>query len=168
MAPDDDDVQVMVDALLTVNAAVEQTTRQSTRAGRREMLRVIADHPGIRPSELAEHLDVHASHVARQVRDCEAAGFVTVAPDRVDRRSSVITLEPAGSDELHRLAELTRDRFAVFLEDWKPDEVRTLAELLAKLRTSMDTVFASERRARRRRLARNDGQPDWLIDFLHH
>jgi len=47
---------------------------------------------------------------------------------------------------MHRLQQVGLDRFALFVADWEPGEVRALAALLDKLRTSMATVGEREQR----------------------
>ncbi len=101
-----------------------------------------------------------------RVRESEDLGYIKVSHDPKDRRSLLVTLEPAGSDELRRLTDLSIDRLSQFVGDWDPDEVRRLTELLDKLRASMAAVSARQRRPRQ--VIRNPGEPDWLIDFFQH
>jgi DNA-binding PadR family transcriptional regulator len=84
------------------------------------------------------------SLVTRQVRELEDSGYVTVTADPADRRSYRVALTSAGQAELHRLVQFGLQRFALFVADWEPDQVRTLTELLHKLQTSMTTVSARE------------------------
>jgi DNA-binding MarR family transcriptional regulator len=144
--PSKKDVQSMVAALFTMNAGLERARRQRKGASTLSLLQVIADHPGIRPSEITDLQQVHPSLVTRQVRELEDAGYVTVNPDPADRRSRRVTLTPRGSDEQHRLVEFGLKRFALFVQDWDPDQVRTLALLLWKLQGSMATVSDGEQR----------------------
>jgi DNA-binding MarR family transcriptional regulator len=136
----------MVAALFTMNAGIERARRQRKGASTLSLLQVIDGHEGIRPSDIAELQQVHPSLVTRQVRELEDAGFVTVTADPADRRSCLVTLEPVGVDEMHRLEEFGLKRFALFVKDWEPDEVRTLTSLLWKLQASMATVSAREQR----------------------
>ena len=59
-----------------------------------------------------------------------------------------MTLTPAGADELQRLTQVGLDRFALFVADWQPSEVRTLTALLDKLRSSIAAVAAQEQEQR--------------------
>jgi hypothetical protein len=52
---------------------------------------------------------------------------------------------------MHRLQEVGLDRFAMFVADWEPGEVRALAGLLDKLRTSMAAAAGREQRPAVRR-----------------
>ena len=146
MPPGDKDVQSMVAALFTLNAGLERARRQRKGASTLSLLQVIDDHEQIRPSDIAELQQVHPSLVTRQVRELEDAGYVEAIADPGDGRSYLVTLTPAGSRELRRLLEFGLRRFAMFVNNWEPDEVRTLTQLLQKLQTSMATVSSRERR----------------------
>jgi DNA-binding MarR family transcriptional regulator len=129
-----------------MNAGLERARRQRKGAGTLSLLQVIATAEGIRPSGIAEAQNVHPSLVTRQVRELEDAGYVTVTADPADRRSCLVKLTSPGAEELGRLAEFGLARFALFVDDWSPEEVRRLAELLEKLKTSMATVAAQDER----------------------
>jgi len=135
-----------VAALFTMNAALERARRERKGANTLSLLQVIAAHDGIRPSEIADLQQVHPSLVTRQVRELEDAGYVQVTADPADGRSCLVALVPAGTDELRRLVQFGLQRFAMFVNDWDPEEVRALAQLLEKLKSSMATVSAREQR----------------------
>jgi DNA-binding MarR family transcriptional regulator len=154
----------MVAALFTLNAGLERARRQRKGASTLSLLQVIDDHEQIRPSDIAELQQVHPSLVTRQVRELEDAGYVEVIADPADRRSYLVRLAPAGSEELRRLLEFGLRRFALFVKDWEPDQVRTLAALLQKLQTSMATVSSREQRPpAARRWARQRAQSDRAV-----
>ena len=154
-------MQSMVVALFTLTAGLERARRQKKAAGALSLLQVIAGRDGIRPSEIADLQLVHPSLVTRQVRELEDAGYVQVSGDPGDGRSWLVALTPAGRDEMRRLQQVGLDRFALFVADWEPGEVRTLAALLDKLRTSMAVVGEREQRppARRERPRAADRRP---------
>ncbi len=159
--PSKHDVQSMVAALFTTNAGIDRARRQRKGASTLSLLQVIAGHEAVRPSQIADLQRVHPSLVTRQVRELEDAGYVKVTADPADRRSCLVTLQPAGGDELRRLEEFGLKRFALFVKDWEPGQVRTLTELLWKLHTSMAAVSAQEQRpAGGRRWAKESGQTD--------
>ena len=87
--------------------------------------------------------------MTRQVRELEDDGLVTVSADPADRRSCLVSLTEAGSDERRRLTEFGLKRFALFVKDWESDDVRRLTELIWKLRRSMSAVSEREQRAPR-------------------
>src|ERR1700733_904589 len=140
-----DDVRGMVTALFVTNAALDRARRQKKGASTLSLLQVVAATPGIRPSEIASAQGVHPSQVTRQVRDLENLGLVQVMADTADKRSCRVTLTTAGSDELHSLTEEGLDRFALFVTDWEPEEVRMLTSLLQKLEESKAAAAARQR-----------------------
>ena len=97
--------------------------------------------------------------MTRRVRELEYGGLVAVTADPADRRSCLVSLTEAGSDERRRLTEFGLKRFALFVKDWESDDVRTLTELLWKLRMSMAAVSEREQQAPRVGVAagRRDG-----------
>jgi DNA-binding MarR family transcriptional regulator len=148
MAPSKADVHAMVTALFTLTAGMERARRQRKAAGTLSLLQLVAGRQPIRPSEIAEVQDVHPSLVTRQVRELEDAGHVQVAADPADGRSCLVTLTPAGTGELQRLTQVGLDRFALFVADWSPGDVRMLTTLLDKLRNSIAAVAAQEQEQR--------------------
>jgi DNA-binding MarR family transcriptional regulator len=149
MPPRKREVEEMVAALFTLNAGLDRARRQRKGAGTLSLLQVIGDHEAIRPSEIADLQAVHPSLVTRQVRELEDDGLVTVSADPADRRSCLVSLTEAGSDERRRLTEFGLKRFALFVKDWESDDVRRLTELIWKLRRSMSAVSEREQRAPR-------------------
>jgi DNA-binding MarR family transcriptional regulator len=148
MAPSKADVHAMVTALFTLTAGMERARRQRKAAGTLSLLQLLAGRQPLRPSEIAEVHGVHPSLVTRQVRELEDAGYVQVAADPADGRSCLVTLTPAGAGELQQLTQAGLDRFALFLADWQPSDVRILTALLDKLRNSIAAVAAQERQQR--------------------
>ena len=148
MPPSKADVHAMVAALFTLTAGMERARRQRKAAAVLSLLQLVASRAAIRPSEIAGVQDVHPSLVTRQIRELEDAGCVQVVADPADRRSCLVTLTPAGAAELQRLTRAGLDRFALFVADWQPGDVRTLTALLDKLRNSMAAVADSEREQR--------------------
>lgn len=150
MAPSKADVHAMVAALFTLTAGMERARRQRKAAGTLSLLQLVADRQPIRPSEIAEVQDVNPSLVTRQVRELEDAGHVQVAADPADGRSCLVTLTPAGAGELQRLTQVGLDRFALFVADWSPGDVRMLTTLLDKLRNSITAVAEQEQEQEQR------------------
>jgi len=166
MAPSKRDVQAMVVALFTMNAGLDRARRQSKGAGALRLLQIVAESDGIRPSDIADQLKVHPSLVTRQVREAEDAGYVQVARDRTDGRAYRVRLAQAGTDEQRRLEQVGLERFAKFVAEWKPAEVRMLTSLLTKLELSKAAVAERERRSAGRRnqdrAPKRTGQPQHL------
>jgi DNA-binding MarR family transcriptional regulator len=156
MAPDRGDVQSMVIALFTLIGSMDRAARQSAGASTLNLLQVVASRDAIRPSEIADLQHVHPSLVTRQVRDLEDKGYAQVTADPADGRSCLVALTPAGAQEMARLRQAGVDRFATFVADWEPEEVRTLTALLEKLQSSKAATATQRRRPTRRRWARQD------------
>ena len=144
--PSNHDVKAMVVALFTMTAGLERARRRSKGASTLSLLQVVADHKGIRPSEIADLLRVDRSLVTRQVRELEDVGYVTVTADHGDKRSVLVTLTRAGTKEQRRLVQIGLDRFALFVAEWEPGEVRMLTSLLEKLESSKAAAAAIEQR----------------------
>jgi DNA-binding MarR family transcriptional regulator len=159
-----DDVRAMVTALFVTNAALDRARRQKKGASTLSLLQIVAASPEIRPSEIASAQDVHPSQVTRQVRELESLGLVQVTADTADRRSCRVTLTSAGSDELQALTEEGLDRFALFVADWEPEEVRMLTSLLQKLEESKAAAAARQRPPPGRHWARPAIPPPGLSD----
>lgn len=140
------DVQDLVAALFTLNAGIDRAKRERKSASALTVLQAVPAGQAIRPSEIAARQHVHQSLVTRQVREMEEAGYLQVVANPADRRSCLVSLTPAGTDELHRLTHVGLERFASFVRHWTVDEVRTLTALLTKLQGSMAAVNSEERR----------------------
>jgi DNA-binding MarR family transcriptional regulator len=146
VAPSKQAVQSMVVALFTLTERLERARWRKQAASALNLLQVIARQDGIRPSDIAAEQLVDRSHVTRQVRELEDAGFVDVAGDPGDGRSWLVTLTPAGQEEMRRLQQVGLDRFALFVAEWDEADVRALAALLDRLRESMAAVGEREQR----------------------
>src|ERR1700722_7956915 len=147
------DVRSMVTALFALNGGLERARREKKPASALSLLQVIAVGEAVRPSEIAVRQHVHQSLVTRQIREMEDAGYVKVTANPADGRSCLVTLTRAGRAEMDRLTEVGLDRFALFVREWRTDEIRTLTELLEKLQQSMAETADQERPARGRRWA---------------
>ena len=149
-----DDVRAMVSALFVTNAALDRARRQKKGASTLSLLQVVAATPRIRPSAIASAQDVHPSQVTRQVRELEGLGLVQVTADPADKRSCRVTLTADGAGELRSLTEQGLDRFASFVADWEPEEVRMLTSLLQKLEQSKAAAAVRQQLPPGRRWAR--------------
>jgi DNA-binding MarR family transcriptional regulator len=147
------DVRSMVTALFALNAGLDRARRERKPASALSLLQVIAVGEAVRPSEIAARQHVHQSLVTRQIREMEDAGYVKVSANPADGRSCLVTLTRAGRTEMDRLTEIGLQRFALFVKEWRPDEIRALTDLLEKLRRSMAETADQERPAPGRRWA---------------
>jgi DNA-binding MarR family transcriptional regulator len=159
-APSEEDVRAMTAALFTLKAGLDRARRRSKGASTLSLLQVLAGRHGARPSELAELLQVHPSLITRQIQELEDAGYVRVTANPADARSYLVALTPAGGVEQLRLTQIGLDRFALFVADWEPSEVRMLTALLEKLEHSKAAVAAGEQRPAGHRREARARQPD--------
>lgn len=142
MAPEPSSVHRLVAALFAVSDNLSRARRNIPDAARLAVLQIIGwvedSHPGrgVRPSEIAEKLDVHRSAVTHHLRALTQAGHIVAHSDPQDRRSSLLHLTPSGTEMLSRLGAQGMERFSAFVADWSDDEVRTLAALLEKFRAA--------------------------------
>ncbi|HEY6470698.1 MAG TPA: MarR family transcriptional regulator [Candidatus Dormibacteraeota bacterium] len=148
-----DDVRSMVTALFVINAGLERARREKKPASALNLLQVIAVGEAVRPSEIAARQHVHQSLVTRQIREMEAAGYVKVTANPADGRSCLVTLTRSGRKEMDRLTEIGLQRFALFVKDWRSQEIRAFTESLEKLQESMLATADEERGPRGRRWA---------------
>ncbi len=135
----------MVTALFTLNAGLDRARRRSKGASTLSLLQVLSNRHGIRPSEIAALLQVHPSMVTRQLQELEDAGYVDIAANPADARSFLVRLTQAGEAEQQHLRQIGLDRFALFVDEWEPEDVRTLTTLLEKLERSKAAVASRER-----------------------
>ncbi len=102
-------------------------------------LRQLAAHGPCGINEIADHLRLDASTVTRQVLAMEAAGHVTRERDDRDGRRAVVTMTDAGAAALAHTRQARAEVYDELLDDWSPDDRRTLAALLTRLNGDLDT-----------------------------
>ncbi|MDL4820065.1 MarR family winged helix-turn-helix transcriptional regulator [Actinomadura opuntiae] len=150
MPPREAGVTRLIDALFAVLGNMQRARKAIPDAAALAVLQVIGaaqrddPHEGVRPSQIADHLEVHRSAVTHQLKALTEAGYITAAPDPADRRASILTLTDAGRETVDRLTRQGRARFASFVADWTDDEVTELARLLEKFRASAQAVNEKE------------------------
>ncbi|HEY3268136.1 MAG TPA: MarR family transcriptional regulator [Armatimonadota bacterium] len=133
------DVENMVGALMSVVSGIERAKRHGS-ANTLATLYILQARQRARPSEISLDLGVHASSVTRQIRGLEAAGHVEIVADPADGRSCFVSLTDSGRDEIARLTQIGLARFALFVDDWEAEDVRTFARLLSKFEHSKAEV----------------------------
>ncbi|MFJ8113744.1 MarR family winged helix-turn-helix transcriptional regulator [Streptomyces sp. NPDC096132] len=97
------------------------------------ILRHLAADELLRPGVLAVRLSVEASHVTRQLRQLEKAGFVARVPDPEDGRAHLIRLTEAGRTAAHRIRDAGLRGMHAALADWTPSDLHQLASLFERL-----------------------------------
>ncbi len=101
------------------------------------VMSMLAVEPRITANRISSVIGMDKAAVGRSLKELEAKALVTLEPNSSDGRSKFITLTPAGyrmHDAIIKVA-LARERRA--LANLKPNEIRTLIELLNKVRSSV-------------------------------
>jgi DNA-binding MarR family transcriptional regulator len=146
MAPSPANVGRLVGALFAVIDNIQRARKGIPDAAALAVLQIIGvvqrTEPGrgVRPSELADRLDVHRSAITQHVKALTAAGHVSAVADPHDGRSSLLFLTDSGRETVTRLGKQGMDRFASFVAEWTDEDVTELARLLEKFRSSADAV----------------------------
>jgi len=94
--------------------------------------------PGVRASELADHIGVGRGTMSRQLARLDELGLIERSTDPDDSRGQLIQLTPAGADRLARSREARREFFERALQEWTGSDLERLAEQLARLNSSLD------------------------------
>jgi DNA-binding MarR family transcriptional regulator len=115
------------------------------------LLTLLAQRPGLRPTEAAEILGVAPPTVTRHVHEQQARGRLRAIADDADRRSYRLAVTEDGLALLDEFRSDLIQRFTPALADLSATEVHTLAALLARLVDGMTTATQSVRPARTRR-----------------
>jgi DNA-binding MarR family transcriptional regulator len=100
----------------------------------------IAMAPGVRSSELADHVGVGRATISRQVRRLEDLGLLTRRPDPDDSRGQQLELTPQGVRRLTEAQEARRAWLRDALASWDDREVADLAATLEHLNTDIDAA----------------------------
>jgi DNA-binding MarR family transcriptional regulator len=87
-------------------------------------------HPGMTPSELAEHEKVQPPSITRVVASLEERGLIQRMPHSTDRRQVVLSATDQGRDVVRRLRKLREAWLAQRLRELSPAERAVLREAL--------------------------------------
>jgi DNA-binding MarR family transcriptional regulator len=88
---------------------------------------------GLRPTELASHLEVTASGVTRAVLPLEKRGILKRERDPHDARASRVALTAAGRTQLEEAIVIAADRAARLLRRLSLGQIRQLERLLSEI-----------------------------------
>jgi DNA-binding MarR family transcriptional regulator len=87
-------------------------------------------HPGMTPSELAEHEKVQPPSITRVIASLEERGLLQRIPHTTDRRQVVLSVTDQGRDVVRKLRKLREAWLAQRLRDLSPAERAVLREAL--------------------------------------
>jgi DNA-binding MarR family transcriptional regulator len=108
-------------------------------------LRVVAGRPGVTVSELARALDIDQSTISRQLHPLESQYLLTRAVDAKDRRVARLRVTATGRRALAALGETALYDIDIALAEFRPEDRRTLADLLDRFRAGMLAARIDER-----------------------
>ncbi|RKR73132.1 MarR family winged helix-turn-helix transcriptional regulator [Frondihabitans australicus] len=97
------------------------------------VVRIIGRSPGLSQRELAERLGTVQSRVVALVDGLERGGHVSRARSATDRRVQELDLTPSGRTLLSALRRAAERQDVALTEGLAPEDVATLAALLARL-----------------------------------
>jgi DNA-binding MarR family transcriptional regulator len=105
-----------------------------------ELLRLIADRPGIGVSAAARELHLAGNSVSALVNQLSVRGYLLRETDPVDRRAARLSVSPAGAERLARWSDGRAALFTVLLEDLPPEELAAVETALPALRRIADQL----------------------------
>ncbi len=132
-----------IPAIERVHTALTTIARRGSARVRRDtpvssvdqsLLRLLADRPGIRAVDIAEHFGFNRSTVSRQIGSLSAAGLIEETTDEAgeSRRGQPLRLSPAGERLLAERADEIRAVAAARMRDWTAEEIALFGTLLER------------------------------------
>lgn len=97
------------------------------------VMRILQKRGPLRPSAIAGYLEIDRSAVSRIINPLDAHGLVERVTDPEDRRAFTVSLTEEGATRLGVLSTEPTGPLRAVLSSWDPDDVATLARLLARL-----------------------------------
>lgn len=104
------------------------------------LLQLAAERGAVRPTEVAEHLDVNPSSVTRHARVLVESGQLTVSADPADGRASLIRLTDAGRARLQQIFENGVAAYAALLEGWSEQDIEAFTAYLERLNEAIQAA----------------------------
>jgi len=103
-----------------------------------KVLGFFARHPGGSSSDLVAHSGRDKAQVARLIRGLRERGLLDAEADALDRRSTRLTLTPAGRELYTALHSHDGELAVAALAGMSDQECATLRALLARVRTNLE------------------------------
>ncbi|MDP9848376.1 MarR family winged helix-turn-helix transcriptional regulator [Streptosporangium lutulentum] len=100
----------------------------------------IGDVAPARSSDLAAYFGVGKATVSRQLKVLEELGLIEREPDPLDGRAHLLNLTDEGRQRLDRARSARQDRFHALLATWPKKDVRSLAQMLARLNDLTESI----------------------------
>ena len=105
-----------------------------------ELLRLIAERPGIGVSAAARELHLAGNSVSALVNQLSERGYLLRETDPVDRRAARLTVSPAGTERLARWSDGRAALFAGLLAQLPPEDLAAVETALPVLRRIADDL----------------------------
>jgi DNA-binding MarR family transcriptional regulator len=113
-----------------------------------EFMRVISGHPLCRVNDIAAELSITVGGTSKIVDRIEAAGYCVRQTNPRDRRSSIITLTPAGQLLLPKITATVDDELRTRLgSEFSDRSLARLTRTLTRLRASVRSAGEIEKTA---------------------
>ncbi|GAA3793598.1 MarR family transcriptional regulator [Sphaerisporangium flaviroseum] len=93
-----------------------------------------------RSSDLAAYFGVGKATISRQLKVLEELGLIGREPDPLDGRAHRLALTEEGRLRLQRARSARQKRFYALLGTWPEEDVRLLAQMLARFNALADTM----------------------------
>ncbi|MFC6079750.1 MarR family winged helix-turn-helix transcriptional regulator [Sphaerisporangium aureirubrum] len=118
-----------------ISAEVGRAVHPELEPGAYSLLVRIDTAAPARPSDLAAYFRVGKATISRQVKVLEELGLVGRQDDPLDGRVCRLALTDEGRVRLDRARSARQERFYSLLGTWPEDDVRRLADMLARFNT---------------------------------
>ena len=135
--PTDEQIGAVIAPLYALSTGMSRVIAGKAMVNRLVVLQTVADAGPLRPSAIAEIVNLHQSQITRQVQTLEDEGLLKTGPDSDDKRANAVTVTEQGQAEISRLTQVGLAKWRRFLGDWSSADITELAHLLDKLHTSI-------------------------------
>ncbi|MCV6587336.1 MAG: MarR family winged helix-turn-helix transcriptional regulator [Marinibacterium sp.] len=104
------------------------------------IIALLAIEPGIKANRIVEVIGLDKGPVSRCVKNMHAKGLVTLAPDKTDGRSQILSLSPSGEALHDAILPAALERERRLLSALSEDEVHQLIDMLNRLHAALPQV----------------------------
>jgi DNA-binding MarR family transcriptional regulator len=121
---------------LQIDRALEDAGLGLT-AGEARTLAYVALYPASRQTALAAQMSVEPMTLVTFLDRLESRGLIARAPDPTDRRAKIVQLAPDAQPTLEQVLTITRKVQEKATQDFVPEEIEMLRNLLKRMRAQM-------------------------------
>jgi DNA-binding MarR family transcriptional regulator len=130
----DSNFQQLADALLAASHfLLRHPLRGDPEPAAFAVLAALCHGAASRPSDLASAVRLNPSTISRHIQSLQQDGYLVKASDPRDGRSCRLKATAAGRAAIHRAVARRAELFRRATSHWRPQELRTLVALLARL-----------------------------------